>query len=325
MRKPAAILFTMIMLAWVLPCAAQDHSRGTASISGKVITLDDRPAGNARVEARDAMTGATVQSTYTNQAGQFEINNLPAGRYSVVAVSGLDQAQQDIPVSQASDSIILRLPRMGSAAPGDNTVSVQHMMVPGKAQSALKHAREALARQRMEEAWKQVAKALAIYPQYAEALALRGILQLDQKNVDGARTDLEEAIKDDPGYAMAYVILGAAYNLQSQFDSAVRTLDRGVALSPTSWQGYYELGKAYLGQGDFEGSLRQLDKAQEFAPKAYAPLHLVKAHALLGLKDYTSAVTELEAYLANSPKGEGSDQARDTLQKVRAFVASNRH
>jgi tetratricopeptide (TPR) repeat protein len=298
-----------------------------ASIAGRVVTLDGHPTENARVELRDALTGSSLQSAYTNPAGQFAINNVAAGRYLVVASSGLDQASESIQVTQMSQNpeLTLRLPRsFADTSAGDaQTVSVRQMQVPGKARTALKHAREALAKQRFDEAWREVSKALALDPMYAEALVLRGILKLEKNDVMGARIDMEEAVKDDPGFSMGYMALGATYNALSLFDDALRVLDRGVAISPVSWQGYYEMGRAYLGKGDFQASLRQLDKAEQLAPKEFAPMHLIRAHALLGLKAYNDAVAELEAYLSRNPKGQDSDTARDTLQQVRSFMARN--
>ena len=117
---------------------------------------------------------------------------------------------------------------------------------------------------------------------------------------------------------------GAAQNQTSKFDDAVRTLQRGISLNPASWQAYFEMGKAFVGKGDFPTAIRNLDQAQQMAPATYAPLHLVKAHALLGMKNYTDAMAELEKYLEKDPNGQSSVQARQTLEKVRAFVATKK-
>ena len=185
-------------------CAAQRSvsrgpvNAGMASISGRVVSLDGHPAENARVELRDVLTGSSLQSAYTNSAGQFEIGNLAAGRYHVVASTRLDEASASVQVSQFPQpvEVILRLPRtFAEASAGDNhTVSVQQMRVPSKARSALKHAQEALAKQRFDEAWKEVGKALSLDPMYAEALVLRGILKLEKNDAAGERADMEEAV-----------------------------------------------------------------------------------------------------------------------------------
>jgi hypothetical protein len=50
-------------------------------------------------------------------------------------------------------------------------------------------------------------------------------------------------------------------------------------------------------------------------------MHLVKAHALLGLKNYTEAQNELEAFLTRDPNGVDSAQVRHTLDEVKSFTA----
>lgn len=324
MFKQAAIGFMVETLLLAAVCTAQVFSApGMASITGRVVTLEGHPAENAQVEIQDALAGTRLQSAFTNSYGWFEISNIVPGRYVVVATFGLDRAEENVDLTATPATLTLRLPRsLADTLAGDNNiVSAHQMQVPGKARRALNRAREALARQRLEEATKQVAKALSLHPAYAEALMLRGLLKLDRNDMTGARADMEEATRDDPGFAMGHIALGATYNRMSLFDDALRVLDRGVALFPTSWQGYYEMGKAYLGKGDYRSALRQLDKAQHLAPDAYAPLHLVKANALLELKAYNQAVGELEAYLTRNPQGQGSDDARDALKKTRAFVA----
>ena len=99
---------------------------------------------------------------------------------------------------------------------------------------------------------------------------------------------------------------------------------RGIALDPTSWQGYFELSKALLAKQNYEASLRNANKAFDLAPKDYPPLHLVRAHIYLGLKNYDQAMAELEGYLEHAPKDPTSEQARKTLDQVRAFVATKK-
>jgi tetratricopeptide (TPR) repeat protein len=207
-------------------------------------------------------------------------------------------------------------------AGGSNTVSVNQFKVSGKARDAFKKAEAAAQKLKLDKAEKFLAKAFEIHPQYAEAMALRGILKLDN-NGQGASSDLEQAVQFDLGCALSYIAL-AAHNTLERFDDALLTVDRGVALAPASWQSYFEMGKAYLGKGKYQEALKQVNKAKDLAPKQFAPIHLVRAHAMLGLKDYAEAMTELEAYLDREPKGPNSQQARDTLQKVRTFAASER-
>jgi regulator of sirC expression with transglutaminase-like and TPR domain len=57
-------------------------------------------------------------------------------------------------------------------------------------------------------------------------------------------------------------------------------------------------------------------------PTEYAPIHLVRAHVMLALQNYSSAMDELQAFLRLAPKDPNSNAARETLQKVKAFTAA---
>jgi Tfp pilus assembly protein PilF len=300
------------------------HSHDDAnSISGTVITSDGKPLKDAHVELRDA-SGSVVTSTYTNAGGSFEFSRVSSGFYEVVATSGLQQAQQRVDASHMPSPVELRLPV--SSAPRDgnpaNSVSVAEYKVPGKARDELKKAREASEKGKNDEAEKDVAKALEIYPKYADALTMRAILKMDSKDEDGAIADLQQAITDDENCALAYLVMGAALNLQSKFDDAIRALERGEALSPNSWQAYFEMGKSLVGKAQYQDALRQLDRAQSLMPREYPPLHLVKAHAMLALSDYTDAMAELQQYLAKEPNGPNTQEAQKMLAQARAFAAT---
>lgn len=295
---------------------------GFASISGMVRTPDNHGVSNARIEVHDDK-GTIVASTYSGPNGAFQMAGLRPGRCEVVAISGLSEAREQLTLDRTDNTVSLRLSGNNGASQAGtaDSVSVADMQVPDKARKALKKARELLAKHRMDDAQKQLARALEIYPYYSEALRERGILSFVNGNVQQAQSDLQQAIKCDPNNGMAYIALAAIFNNQDKFDDAARVLDRGVALMPNMWQGYFELARMQLGKGNFADALRDSTKAQELSNIDYAPLHLVRAHALIGIKNYLEAETELEAYLQREPSDENTAQVRQTLSQVKAFTA----
>lgn len=318
------VLFLAILLAGSLAASAQEFGAMRGSLSGSVRTADNRPAKDVRVELL-ANNGQTIADTYTSANGTFDITNIEPGIYEVVATAGLSQVRERVEVMGISH-VQMQLPSQGDREAGNrNTVSVAQMQVPGKARDAYKKAQKAMEKQKLEDARRYVDEALSVHPEYGEALTLRGILKLDAKDTEGARKDFEQAIAADSGYAMSYIALGAAYNMLARYDEALRTIDRGLAIAPRAWQGYFELGKAFLGKGSYDAALRQLYKAEDLAPKDYTPIYLVKAHALLGMKNYSEAMAQLQLYLDKTPEGSGNSvHARETLEKVRTFVASQK-
>ncbi len=238
----------------------------------------------------------------------------------------LQQASERVDASNFSNTVNVRMQGVGKPTDGveGNSISIAQYRVPAKAREAYRKAHEAVEKGKMDDAHKHLTKALELCPNYAEALTLRGVLALNQQDSQAAIADVDKAIQADGNYAMAYMVMGSALNMQSKFDEAIRSLQRGQTLAPNYWQGYFELGKSYIGKADYPSALRQLERAQSLAPEDYPLISLLRAHALLAMKQFPEAMTALQAYLQKEPQGPNSDQARKMLEQAKAYVASKK-
>lgn len=292
------------------------------SISGTVQDTMGNPLQDVRVELTDG-NGAVVSSAYTNASGRYEFSRVASGTYLVVATSGLQQATERVDATSFSNMVNIRMQGSGKPADGveGNSVSVAQYRVPAKAREAYRKAHSAVEKGKFDEANKHLAKALEICPDYAEALTLRGVLELNHQDSQAAVADLDKAIKADANYAMAYMVLGSALNMQSKFDDAIRSLQRGESLAPTYWQAHFEMGKAYIGKADYPAALRQLERAESLAPEEYPLIYLLRAHALLSMKQFPEAMAALQAYLQKDPKGANVEQAQKMMEQAQAFMA----
>jgi len=295
------------------------------SITGIVQDNQNNGLKDVRVELSDA-NGAMVGSAYTNPFGRFEFNRLAPGTYTVVATSGLQQASERVDTTNFSNSVSVRMQGAGKPADGidGNSVSIAQYRVPAKAREAYRKAHDAVEKGKMDDAHKHLAKALELCPNYAEALTLRAVLALNQQDSQAAVADLDKAIQADGNYAMAYMVMGSALNMQGKFDEAIRSLQHGQSLAPNYWQGYFEMGKSYIGKADYPDALRQLERAQSLAPADYPLVSLLRAHALLAMKQFPEAMTALQAFLQKEPQGPNSDKARKMLEQAQAYVASKK-
>jgi tetratricopeptide (TPR) repeat protein len=301
-------------------------SRYSNSVSGSVRGADNRPLGNVHVELRDS-NGSVIGAVSTGNGGDFEFRQIAQGTYHVVATAGVDQAEERVEVNSWTTTVNLRMSTSGSKPPSDggrSTVSVAQYRVPERAREELRKAREASVKGKAPEAQNHVAKALEIYPQYADALTMRAILKLAARNAEGAVQDLEQAIQYDGSYAMAYLVLGSAFNSEAKFDDAIRALQRGETLSPDAWQAYFEMGKAYLGKTDYAAALHQLDRAQSLAPPDYPLIRLIRAHVLMQMDRYAEAVTDLQTYLDKNPEGADAELAQKMLDEAKASLAAHK-
>lgn len=295
------------------------------SITGTVQDTQGNPLQDVRVELTDA-SGAVVNSAYTSSSGRFEFTRVASGSYLVVATSGVQQASERVDATSFSNGVSIRM--RGNAKPDDgvegSAISVAQYRVPAKAREAYRKAHSAVEKGKLDDAGKHLAKALEICPNYAEALTLRGVLELNHQDSQAAVADLDKAIKADANYAMAYMVMGSALNMQSKFDEAIRSLQRGESLAPNYWQAHFEMGKAYIGKADYPAALRQLERAESLAPEEYPLIYLLRAHALLSMKQFPEAMTALQAYLQKDPKGANVQQAEKMLEQAQAFMAKRK-
>src|SRR5579872_3826041 len=163
-----------------VPTQNQVHAQDLVNaLSGTVVTFDNKPLDNVRVELRSS-NGGTVLSAYTNSAGDFQFPSVETGTYDVIASTGVEQVQQRIDMNGMPSTIMVRIPVNSSAQDGNghSSVSVAEYKVPEKARAALTKARDANGKGKNDEAMRQLARALEIYPQYADALTLRAILKI---------------------------------------------------------------------------------------------------------------------------------------------------
>lgn len=295
------------------------------SISGTVQDTMGNPLQNVRVELTDG-GGTVVNSAYTGPSGRFEFTRVAAGTYQIVATSGLQQASERVDANSFSNLVSIRMQGSGKPADGveGDSISIAQYRVPAKAREAYRKAHGALEKGKLDDASKHLAKALEICPNYAEALTLRGILELNRQDSQAAVADLDKAIQADANYAMAYMVMGSALNMQSKFDEAIRALQRGESLAPNYWQAHFEMGKSYIGKADYPAALRQFERAESLAPEEYPLIYLLRAHALLSMKQFPEAMTALQAYLQKDPKGANVEQAQKMMEQAQAFMAQKK-
>lgn len=195
------------------------------------------------------------------------------------------------------------------------TISIARLREPRTAQKLYLNALNALAKQNYVETQRKLDQALKIYPPFPEALTLYGITHAVARQWEQAEQNLQTAIQTDPGCAPAYVVLAGVYNAQLRFDDAQECTQHAVAAGANTWDLQYEIARILIGKRQYESTLETTETALHLKRHG-SLLHLAKAHALLGLRRYSQAATELKAYLRYQPSGDGSQHARDLLQKI---------
>lgn len=314
-----ALCLTGISLAQVNPdLKSQSANSAIAAVEGKVLAPDGRPLPGIHIEVDEANTAVPITSTYTQADGTFELYNIPKGTYEVVAESGDARISDDVILQPDRPPLELRFSSDRTNYYSDPTTSVAHILVPERAKKLYDKAYAAFTGGKNDEAESLVNEALQIEPHFAEALALRGLLDMQKADLQEAQQYLEAAVHVDPGYSSAYIVLGAVYNHEGRFDDAIRASERGLSLSPRSWQAYFEMAKASVSKGMYQKALQFARQAQRLGGNSFASLHLVKACALYPMKLYKDARYEVQAVLTREPKGVTANQAQALLAEIDA-------
>jgi tetratricopeptide (TPR) repeat protein len=297
--------------------------RGSSLITGTCYGVDGVTLGGVTVELRDTATNAVLATTTTHSNGSFDFYEMPAGSYELVARSQGDEAWEVIPAGRLVNRVDLRMAHSVASASGDGSaISVVRLKIPQKARDRYDKAVQAYMRGKLDQADKAVNQSLAIYPENPEALTLRGLIAWQNKDATAAITDLQKSVDVDPTYGPAYTAMSSIFNSEGKYDDAVHITERAVAITPNAWQGYFEMAKAMLGKGLYQKALQVASKAETLAPSGIAGIHLLKAYALVPLKLYKEAGTELQAFLSHAPRGQDTSGVKVLLAKVQAAEAA---
>jgi tetratricopeptide (TPR) repeat protein len=299
------------------PDQKRQDSYMSGQILGSVMTADNQAVPYATISMWST-AGAPLEMTAAAD-GRFDVQNLRAGHYVLSATVGLREARAEVDVREGVSLVTLTIPQSNdSTGDGKATISAAQLAVPDKARREFQKAQDSVSKNKFVEAASHLERALTFCPRYAEALVLRAILERSQNSLKLAQADAEKAVEYDPHNGQAYIVLAASYIDLQRWDDAIRSLNHGVALAPTYWPGHYEMSRAMLAKGNFAEALRQAEKASTVASTNYAPLHLVKGYAYLGLGNNVAAGQELEVYLKQEPSAPATPQVRKTLDQLHA-------
>lgn len=325
-------VFATAQQSWPAPSPGQadisnpvGESFDSGRVTGTVRTFDGQPVGDASVELREVGRQSQLFHIRSESNGSFALYNIPTGSYDLVVTSGSDETNERIDVGPVSsnDNLTVRLPNhsspSASQAGNDSTVSLAQYAVPAKARSLYKKAAQSMSHGKLDDSLKKVNAALTIYPKFAEALTLRGVLQGKTGHQNQAIADLQQAIQYDPNYPFSYLALAGLFNSSGRYLESLPILAQAERLAPNSWQTYFELSRAEIEKGDFSSALHDLDRASRLqgGPAKESPeLHLIRGYAFIGANEIPSAVRELQAYLARQPQGPPADHARQVLNQL---------
>ena len=112
-------------------------------------------------------------------------------------------------------------------------------------------------------AYADMAKSIAIDPNFADAYEKRGQLLFEQKKYVDADRDYSQLVKLNPGNVMGYMGLGRNAHAQDRFDDAIGYFDKVIHMYPDYSSGYAFRAKSYLSKGEYLKAIDDICRSLE--------------------------------------------------------------
>ena len=153
---------------------------------------------------------------------------------------------------------------------------------------------------RLESGVELIDKALAIKPDYAEALNNRGNALKELKRFDEALASYDRALAIQPAYAEALYNRGNVLQELKRFDEALASYDKALAIQPADAEALNSRGNALKELKRLDDALASYDKALAIKPD-YAEALNNRGSALKEMKRLDEALASYDKALAIKP------------------------
>lgn len=331
MRNRPLIFFELVLLICFYfthhpPAHAQQQG---ITVYGRVFLPDSRPATQVTVNI-SALNGFNA-SAKTDARGGFRFESIPRSIFRVTVVLPHDAPYlaDAISVDASRDGnsfmadVFLRSPSLEITpkkehAAGVITVKEASQNIPKDARKALDKARKYREQKKFDAALTELDKAINLYPDYFQAFAEKGLVQINTGHTNEALDNFGRAIEIFPAYEPA--VSGAGYCMLTlgKYDLSAALLEKAVYLDATRAQNLLFLGIANLALSRWQKAQEALERALKLNAAESSAARLYLADAFAGQRLYTRAADELRTYLQLNPGAPNADRLRQREKHWRA-------
>ncbi len=198
------------------------------------------------------------------------------------------------------------------------TMSATTALAPKDAHKAFEKGLEEVRKSKFEDAEKEFARAVEIYPKFAAAWYELGRVQERRDHETEARNSYAQSIAADSKYINPYERLSIIAFHENKWQEVADTSDRMLHLDPYDYPGaYYYNAVANLQLKNLVPAERSAREALKLdVARGNPQIHYVLGIILAQKQDYAGAVESLRTYLKVAPDAKDVDKVRKQLGDI---------
>jgi tetratricopeptide (TPR) repeat protein len=207
------------------------------------------------------------------------------------------------------------------------TVSLTTMQAPGNARKEYEKGQKSLSKEDLKGAEKNLMKAVEIYPRFAAAWSLLGMVHQSFNRVPDAEHDYQQAINADPQYVNPYFGMAQLAARQQKWEDTIRLSDQVTKLDPLAFPDIYFFNAvASYNLNKFDMSEKNIRKYLTLDNDHRRPMAaLLLAEILTRKQDYAGAAQQAQSYLAMAPNAPDADKVRTKLKRLQEMSAASQN
>jgi len=236
----------------------------------------------------------------------------------IVDAAGYKSAQKDVSISIAGRIEVDVYLQRELAANESASAPGKPILAP-EAQKALSKGTQALREGKLDEAEKELNKAVSLAPSNPDVLYIQAMLYLRQGKWDKAESVLQRADQLNPNQARVLSGLGMALCNQKKYEQAIPVLEKSVQLEPNaSWETDWALAKAYYFHDQYGPALKMAEQAHSASHGSIPQVELLLAQCLTAVGRFEDSAQVLREFLKSSGQTPEAVTARRWLNNLTA-------
>jgi Tfp pilus assembly protein PilF len=267
--------------------------------------------------------GIPVRRKLTAVGDTVKFKDLDPGIY-VLCVSGTQGRKScesmDLTVSDSGKSHTfskeVQPPRFVPNQQDMHQVSAWKLSLPDDAREQMILSERAQLRGDPEEARRHLERAIAICPDYPDALNNLGTYFHRAGDYQTALGYFNRAIDIDPGLYAGWVNMSGSLTGLGRFKEALEAVNNALELRPKDLPGTSQAALVHFYMRDYPTATRYFKKVLELDPASASTPQLFLAHMALGQRKLDEAEAYLRNYLQLHPNSPRAEEVRSTLQNV---------